>query len=1180
VNSVLSYIAGFVVLVLFAALVGPSIVDWNSFRDEIELQVSNATGRPVSIGGDINFVILPAPRFSLQAMSVGSTAEDGAHEQDPLAEIGRLEGEVALAPLLQGEIEVTRIRVLDFAIRVRRDEFGRFNWDQEGGQNVQAMLDPETISLEAAHFENGTVQYQDAENGRSFSFTDLQGDLKAVSLLGPLRFDGDVRYDEREYSFSATVGAFGGERAFPVNFEVEEPLVPWRASFAGLATDTTLSARLDGTLQVALGGKTGDTPEESVDPVVSLQASTVISREATSLREIELTAAGSIVKGQAELTLGETPSLNMDFAGPNLFLDRFIEEFEAMGLPMASVYIPEGLEGTLNVAVDDLGLGSLNATDVFGRLTFAKGVASIQALTAAFPGGTKAMAKGELSFVQGAPRFDGAMEATVNDLSVFGRWLDNRFAVDNGGLLDGEAEESVAPYIGPKQLKLQTELALQASLWQAYSLSIVLGEDGQEVAPLTGGISYARNTRPAIGVELMGPLLDLNFLGSLAQPSHWVHFSQGLDVDASLIVKTNEFRMGNWMLRDLDLAATLNDGVVTIAKFEAVNGATETRDDGQVSLSGSLSELGRFASGGIEGTVSASLLAAWARDSGVAFVPRVQGGQLGFVLRGDRQDDKHFLSLDLAGQADGSDLSAVLKQSYKVSDASLEEFDFLFSLENDVAEDLTVQLGLGVGLSSVDGGAFQVQVSGLGDGPYDANARIRAGETLFSTSGTIEDLLRAPSFVGRFEVSSGRAEDAFAVAGWQSGLSDLIAANGREGAVIVGGGLEWSKGRIAISDVEAVAGTFRMSGSGAYLETDAVPRIDAAIDLGRLDLSSLFATEDGSTWGANPLNWQPLANLQGSVKVSASAVQVAGLNFSVVDANASLGEGVLSFNPVTAQFAGGRLTMGGKFEGGTGVPGLGLTIALEDVDANDASRMLFGSPLAEGTATAGLQVQGQGRSLLGLVSTLAGKGTFALSGGYFSGFDLVAFRQGASELATMDAFQPLVGQTLQQGETSFGSLEGAVQLEDGILHFGSLISEMPSAVAAETTMHADLVRLEADIESAFVLSGEPALPALTMVLAGPIRGLGRRTDTLAIQSAVAQALLVREMEEAGVEELPEELRELIEVPVQQESLDVPLDDAAALPDENNDDAGDLTATPAPATDTSLVAPIPAARPVP
>ena len=196
-----------------------------------------------------------------------------------------------------------------------------------------------------------------------------------------------------------------------------------------------------------------------------------------------------------------------------------------------------------------------------------------------------------------------------------------------------------------------------------------------------------------------------------------------------------------------------------------------------------------------------------------------------------------------------------------------------------------------------------------------------------------------------------------------------------------------------------------------------------------------------------------------------------------------------------------------------------------------------------------------------------------LGDGSFSNFDLAQFRGDLTGLSEMDAFDELESKALNDGATAFDSVEGTLQLQDGLLDFGSTITGVSAASVAATKMHADLVRLEVDIESDFILDGEPPLPPLTMVVSGQLRDLQRRSDTLAIQSAVAQALLVREMEAAGVDELPDELRELIAPPAANDNLDVPIDDEAAAVAETPEN-NESVAVPSPGV------PLPAARPAP
>lgn len=1127
-NSILSYIAGLVVLVLFTALVGPSVVDWNSFRSEVEVQVSSTMGRPIRIGGDINFVILPAPRFSLQSLSV--LPGDGS---EPLAEIGTLEGEVALTPLLRGEIEVTRVRARDFDLTIKRDAEGRTNWGKGGAES--AALDLENIRFDSVNFEGGSISFADAATGQAYLLSNVAGDLKATSLLGPLKVDGSFTYNGASLAATAAVGAFGGDRAFPVTLDLAAADDRWRASFSGLATDTSEKARLDGVTQFSLfADAEAPVDEQERAPVLALKAGTVVSRELATFREMELAVAGSTLKGEATLALGAKPVLSASLSGARLAADRL---YEALGdglLAPQNFGFPEMLSGTLDLSVSELFYGKLNGSQVNGRFALDQGILAVQSFSAEFPGGGDATLQGALQPGPQGPRFDGTLEARVVDLPELTRWIESRLTPEE----DGAAPAPRAVRTGPKTLHLETQLALQPTLWQAYSLSAVFGDGTAEQPPLVGGLSLARRSKPALGIELAGPQLDLRPVERFVRPllSDLVPDLHALD--ANLTVSAGRLLTTDLSLDDVGLTATLAEGRLSVERFEAAN------ELGRVSLTGSLKDPGPTVTGGVEGSVSAPLFTAYAEDLLDLGLGTASAGDLDFTLRADKSEARHLLSLDLNGSLDGSSAALVYKRDRSIGTPSEGNLDVVLSLENENGTLLMRQIGLsGDALAGPEGeGAVRAQLSGPLDGPYTTAVRLRSGDTTFSVNGETAGGWSDPQFAGRFEASADAFENLAAVAGWDNRLVDIVAANGRHGAVIAGGQLEWSANRVAVSQLEAVAGTFRLSGAASVDRGEADPRIDASLEVGRLTLDTLLDAPEGDNWSAEALDWHALAEAEGQFSIRASAVDVAGLVFRQVSAEASLSEGVLSFTPVTADFADGRLTLGGRFEGGGDMPGIGLTLALEDAKIDEAAKLFFGAPLANGFATASMQVEGRGRSLLGLVSALQGRGTLLLSGGALGGMDLPSFRSGLDTLETMDGFEPLVAQTLLQGETSFGTIEGTVRAEDGLVRFEPDRVEIAGTEAASVTALVDLVRLEADIDTKVTLEGDQPLPPVNLVLAGPLRDLERQTDTLQLQAAVSQALLVREIEESGVEDLPDELRDLI-APTGStpDSLDAPLE---------------------------------------
>lgn len=1119
-NSVLSYIAGFVILVLFAALVGPSIVDWNAFRAEIESQISETVGRDVTIGGDINFVILPAPRFSLGDLSVRGDSADA-----PLARVGTLEGEVALAPLLRAEIDVVRVRALNFTAHLSRDEDGKINWARNGAGTLDASIDPEDIRLDSMVFENGEVLLTNAITNETARLLNVGGELTATSLVGPLRFDGSFEYGDAPYDLSFSLGAFGGDRAFPVNIDLASPEHNWIASFSGLSTEATTSARLDGTFEFRVGEVEGD---EEVSPFLQMTAGFVGDSETISLRDVELSLADAVFKGDMAVGLAEGTNITVDLSGTRFSVDRMLDRLQGSAIPLESLKIPETLSGTLNLSVTDMSFGDAHMSNVQAGIRLEDGTLIFDKLSAALPGDTTAQVKGKFSVVQGTPRFDGSLDAIIDNPLVLARWAGE--AVQSEPLASGVANQGAGP------IRLRTELALQPSLLQAYSLSVSSSNGGDSVEPVTGGLSLALRARPAISVELQGPSIDASWVGWFLDIENDYSSLDLSAFDANVILGFDRLAWADDFFTEVDVSASLADGVVSVNRFRAMlNGSDE------ISAVGTISNIGPFATGGIEGTINAGLALSIAGLLLEKELPSASEGVLSYVLRGEETEEGHITSLDMSGDAAGSVVSLVFNQRRVRSSPSADKLDLVLKIENPTADTLLNQFGFEPPTAIEGAGSIRVQLAGQTKGSLDTSLRLAIGGFAGSLTGKTDMLLDAPQFKGRFEMSAPTFGLVSQLVGWQGSLVDLVSANARDGAFVAGGDLEWASNRIALSEVESIAGAFRASGGGAVDLEGTLPSVEASISLGSITLDPLFITEGADPWSADPLDWSPLGAMKGSLTLAVSKANVGNLLLEDIAANGTLVDGVLSFTPVTAEIASGRLTMGARFEGGDGVPGVGLTLALENVAVAAAARMLFGEELGSGEATASLQLEGQGRSLLGLVSTLSGKGSLALIDGELGGFDLEAFRSALEGLSTMDDFDAVASVHLENGHTAYRRIDGDLVVEDGLLKYVPTDVEVVGANGLDVTALVDLVRLEADVETDVTLAGETPLPPLTMVLAGPFQKLERRTDSLAIQQAVSQRLLVRDIEEAGIEDLPDELRELIVGPDRASDLDLPLE---------------------------------------
>ena len=326
-NSVLSYIAALLVAVLVAALIAPSFVDWTQFRGGIEAQASQAMGRQVRIGGPIDLVLLPTPRFKLSDVTIAN-ADDGkaAH----LAEVDLLEGAVSLAPLLQGEIAINGVRAVGGRIFLERNGEGRANWEfLTGGEEGSAVLDPKSVSFDDALIESAVVHFESMQTGRSWKVEKVGGELTATSLLGPLRGLLAFELSGVPATLSFAVGDFGVGKAYPVSIDVKaDGSTKVEASFSGIVTRTAGISRLDGSLSGRVGPAPSEDAAQPADPRrVEFSSAAVIGQNGAEFRTVQIKSAAGTISGAGRLGWRERLKLTGELTSSSFTVDRFNDIF-------------------------------------------------------------------------------------------------------------------------------------------------------------------------------------------------------------------------------------------------------------------------------------------------------------------------------------------------------------------------------------------------------------------------------------------------------------------------------------------------------------------------------------------------------------------------------------------------------------------------------------------------------------------------------------------------------------------------------------------------------------------------------------------------------------------------------------------------------------------------------------
>ncbi|MEE8379647.1 MAG: AsmA family protein [Gammaproteobacteria bacterium] len=121
-------VTGASILMLVTVLIGGIFlfVDPNDYKDKITTAVHEATGRQLTIAGDIELSFYPWLGLSLGATQLSNAQGFG---DTPFASVETVEIKVKLLPLFQQRLEMQKIRLNGLRANLAKNKSGRSNWD-------------------------------------------------------------------------------------------------------------------------------------------------------------------------------------------------------------------------------------------------------------------------------------------------------------------------------------------------------------------------------------------------------------------------------------------------------------------------------------------------------------------------------------------------------------------------------------------------------------------------------------------------------------------------------------------------------------------------------------------------------------------------------------------------------------------------------------------------------------------------------------------------------------------------------------------------------------------------------------------------------------------------------------------------------------------------------------------
>jgi uncharacterized protein involved in outer membrane biogenesis len=245
-KRILSITAAIIVVLFITAYIIIASYDFNKLKPRIKTIAKEYTGRELTLGGNIKLGIGLNPRLEVEDVAFQNAAW-GSRPQ--MAQIKKLEIQVALIPILSGEIEVKQLTILNPDIIIEIDKSGKSNLDFDippasETKTSETKGDDETqtvFSIGKVRIEKGKITYKDHQSGitHALMIESLQSEGPAFGEPGDIDLKGS--YNKIPFEISGSLGQLSGifnsDEQWPLNLTIAA--VGSTVSIAGHITNIT-----------------------------------------------------------------------------------------------------------------------------------------------------------------------------------------------------------------------------------------------------------------------------------------------------------------------------------------------------------------------------------------------------------------------------------------------------------------------------------------------------------------------------------------------------------------------------------------------------------------------------------------------------------------------------------------------------------------------------------------------------------------------------------------------------------------------------------------------------------------------------------------------------------------------------------------------------------------------------
>jgi large subunit ribosomal protein L24 len=1104
-----------IILALVAALVGPLLIDWGTYRPLIESEASRLIGLPVNVKGAIDARLLPSPQFTLRDIEIGGASADKATAR-------ALDVELALGPLLRGEWRATELRLTGPQLHLGLDAAGHLT-----APSAAIAFKPDALAIDRLSIVNGTITLTDAASTRSVTLDQFYFDGEASSLLGPFRGEGDVVIGDEHYPYRVASGRYADDNTLALRVNVDPRDQPFNLEVKGTLAFEANAPRFEGELAV-----TRPAAAPAV-PVVSQpwQLYTKIKASAASalLENIEVRYGseehGIKLTGVANLKFGKAPRFDGVLSGRQIDLDGVLGSDGGHSSPGAAVRrlvewvrgaFRPGMPMQIGIGIDQVTLAGGAVQNVRGDISADANGWDLKSFEFRAPGFTQARLSGHLAVGDNGVSFSGPAEIDSADPKALAAWLEGR---------------AQAAQDAPQSLRLRGELTLGSEKIAVEHLTADFAR-----RTIAGRFVYlfAANGHPSkLEAALNAPEFDFDaalgvgralLAGSRLERPHDMEISADIDratlagvaarnVSARVKVDADRWQIDRLIVGDLGGAALTASGTMVLAG---------PAPQGDLRLDVDARDL----------TSAAALLAHFApwtaqklNRAVPAMAPAKLRGQLSITPSGSSAEAKLSIEgslgkLRVALNGDGR----VEPKPLRVGVLHLDG-----KLTADDANALVAVLGLNSVVAVNAGpGALTLSVSGPPHGEWQVDGRLTAGGLSAKAAGTVNLFADAPTAALRTTMN---ADNAAPLRG--PGIAEPVLP------VTFAARIGLSAKEFSVSDLNATvaASTLR----GRLTASIAQPHlVGGEIEADSIDAPALVAAAVGMpprvgrkdaawAWPDAPFGDGLFGDFAGTVRIKARRLDIwPRLSAREFRTNLRLGKNEFAFDDMTGVVSGGQFSGSIKFhDSGRGLD-MATKIALSRAGIAALLPAAARPPIA-GLLDLSLDFNGSGLSPVALVGSLHGSGKIALNGAEFAGLNPRAFDavgRAVDQGLTVDASRvsEVVRKTLDSGPLAVKHAQATLTMDAGQLRLSEFAAETKD-VGLSLIGNLDL--LDGTLDAHLVLSPKsgPAGADVFLGLNGPVTAPTRSVDVtaltgwLTLRAVDNEARRLKAMEEAPPSQL-------------------------------------------------------------